>query len=148
MLMETLAGEEAPVYLLKKEKRGLNKKHSAVSLFFKSCSGLLVSPRQKAPLCLVCVPWFDNQGRRRSDAMIAQQRALASARRLGACPIAPYVEEICQDPEGWERYLHALTLRCDSIWLVTMEGCEEHPDTQKVLTWARRHAIQIHRWAA
>ena len=109
--------------------------------------GYSVAPRPEASLCLVCVPWFDANGKRRADAWVVQHKAQAAARGLGACPIAPYVEEQCADKEGWDRYLHALTVRCDAVWLVTLDGWEENPDVQRVLTWARQHAIQVHRWA-
>ena len=96
---------------------------------------------------MVCVPWFDQEGVRRSDSMHAQSHALAEARRLGACPVAPLIEAHRGDQDGWHRYLHALVTRCDSVWLVTVEGWEENPDVQQVLTWARQHALRVNRWS-
>lgn len=106
-----------------------------------------MSPRPSAPLCLVCVPWFDQNGRRRPDAIQAQQHAQAEALRLGACPVAPFVEALCVDDAGWDRYLYALVTRCDAVWLVTLEGWEENPDVQKVLGWARQHALRVNRYS-
>lgn len=96
---------------------------------------------------MVCVPWFDQEGVRRPDSLHAQSHAMAEARRLGACPVAPLIEAHRGDQDGWHRYLHALVMRCDSVWLVTLEGWEENPDVQQVLTWARQHALRVNRWS-
>lgn len=106
-----------------------------------------MSPRPSAPLCVVCVPWFDQDGLRRADSLLAQSQAMAEARHLGACPIAPLIEATRGDLDGWQRYLHALVTRCDSVWLVTLEGWEENPDVQQVLAWARQHALRVNRWS-
>jgi hypothetical protein len=97
---------------------------------------------------MVCVPWFDQEGVRRPDSLHAQSHAMAEARRLGACPVAPLIEAHRGDQDGWHRYLHALVTRCDSVWLVTVEGWEENPDVQQVLTWARQHALRVNRWSS
>ncbi len=96
---------------------------------------------------MVCVPWFDQEGVRRPDSLHAQSHAMAEARRLGTCPVAPLIEAHRGDQDGWHRYLHALVTRCDSVWLVTVEGWEENPDVQQVLTWARQHALRVNRWS-
>ena len=96
---------------------------------------------------MVCVPWFDQEGGRRLDSLHAPSHAMAEARRLGACPVAPLIETHRGDQDNWHRYLHALVTRCDSVWLVTLEGWEENPDVQQVLTWARQHALRVNRWS-
>lgn len=96
---------------------------------------------------MVCVPWFDQEGVRRPDSLHAQSHAMAEARRLGTCPVAPLIEAHRGDQDGWHRYLHALVTRCDSVWLVTLEGWEENPDVQQVLMWARQHALRVNRWS-
>ena len=53
---------------------------------------------------MVCVPWFDQEGVRRPDSLHAQSHAMAEARRLGACPVAPLIEAHRGDQGGWHRY--------------------------------------------
>lgn len=48
-----------------------------------------MSPCPSAPLCVVCVPWFKQDGLRCADSLLVQSKTMAEARRLGACPIAP-----------------------------------------------------------
>lgn len=62
---------------------------------------------------------------------------------MGACPVAPHVGPDRTDAEGWERYLHALVTRCDTVWLVMLDGWEDNADVARVRAWARQHALRV-----
>lgn len=105
-----------------------------------------VSPRPAAPLVLICVPWFDGQGQRNNEALVAQTVAMGQALQVGACPVAPFVPAQRTDAATWERYLHALVTRCDAVWVVGMEGSTDNADVAQVVKWAGQHALQVNPW--